>query len=371
MPIADSLLVLSAGHATPADARALLAELHAQTLARVAEHARTARKSSAPLDPKPHEYAAWAPGQPTGQTVHVTARAGGRLACDALDAAWGFCRKGVAASTHSSLGGAQHAPDADLAALFPELADELLLPIAVDHPSWHTGDPDGRGPLPDFNRRNLGVDLASPGPIEYHAGRWYRAGTVARPGHPEEQRFMASRDRASGQWTYSAEPALLLPDGTPWPAWAVLDCGALPAGFAAPYGHRHWHLCSPAQILCLALWLRACQLAFSSTLDPGRIVRHADLMPRGRCDPGPSVPLEALRAWACSSEDLLQAIGAAQGYGWARWILEQWARPQGLIVRGVDDVIPGRTIPVAQMAQADGAAAQMAQADGAAAQREV
>lgn len=217
---------------------------------------------------------------------------------------------------------------------------EVFCPIPVDRPSWHTGDPDGKaGPAPDYNRLRLGVDLSSPGPLQRWDGCWYRVGTVAREGL--SGRWLRWKSRDSGEH-WLREPPLATPSGSAWPASWVLDLGDDREQRA--YGQRYWHLCPPAQILGLAVFLRAATLACPG-IDPERIVRHANLA-GNRCDCGPSVPLEQLREWACGTCDLEAAVrdAAAGPEGWAGWLLGQWRRPTGLIVRGIDDRIPGRRI---------------------------
>lgn len=293
-----------AGTATAADCRAWLDEEHRSTLAALLAPGARASRS----------YAGWGAGQPTGVGIHVAA-VGGRLACDARGIARLFVRPGPGASSSAVTGP----------------VGEVLLPYPWTRPAWHTGDPDGRGPAPDYNRTHLGLDLASPGPVELFGHAYYRPGTVERPGH--EGRWWAPTPRHG----WLAEVALAYPDGRLLQAGDVLD---LPA---RPYGHLRWHLLLPAQVMATAALLRAwCRVI--PTLDPGRIVRHSDVAPGARCDPGPSLPLEQVREWAASSCDLEAEIGERVRSGWARWIAEQWRAPTGLIVHGVDDVIPGRVL---------------------------
>lgn len=289
------------GTATRADAERICDELVESTRSEVGAYLARYQGRRGVLATKLLGYASWAPGQPRGVVIHVPALHG-RVALDTVDTARRFmiapARPGEAKSTHLVVGW----PDG-----------RLLCPVHPSHPAWHAGD---------ANRSHLGVDLVSPGPLVPTGGTWTREDGTAAP--------VGAWRRWDGQ---GAE--IVRPDGTKLQQEDVLDLGE---GNSA-WGHRFWHGPTPAQILGLAVALRALRLLYP-TIQPELVVRHADLS-ANRTDPGPGVPLEQLRAWAWGSGDLRQLVAEAEASGWHDWLRRQWTAPTGLVTE-TDRRCPGR-----------------------------
>jgi len=88
------------------------------------------------------------------------------------------------------------------------------------------------------------------------------------------------------------EPPLAYPDGRLLTPDDCLDFGDRRRHW--PWGRRLWHCLRPAQMYAAARLIRLWREAYPG-LRSGLLVRHSDLAPQSRCDPGPSVPLELLR----------------------------------------------------------------------------
>jgi len=295
LPLRPSAERIARGTGTPEDARSLFDELAAETRALVAGYLAPYSGRRGVLDPKLRGYPGWPKGQPRGAVLHVPALHG-RVALDTLDTVRRFMVRGPGQqkSTHLVLGW----PDG-----------QILVPVHPRDRAWHAGRANDRG---------LGIDVVSPGPLVPGAdGSWRR-------------------------WD-GRGAAIVRPDGSPLVEEDVLDFGDDPA--CRPWKHRYWHCPTPAQVFGLALALRASRL-LHPTLQPDLVVRHADLDPANRVDPGPGIPLEAVRVWAWGSEDLLALRAEVEGgdsRGWAAFLGRQWLAPQG-IATALDLRCPGRPV---------------------------
>lgn len=275
-------ITIAEGRGTHLDAVRLFALLHEQTVAEVSQYLAAHGGRLGVLDTKIHGYKGWAAGNPRGVVLHVPAL-WGRSALDTVDIARRFMIAGPnPKGTHVVIGWQDGRP------------------LVTAHPrdgAWHTGDPDGaKGPLRDHNRSHLGIDVVSPGPlVPGPAGTWLR-------------------------WD-GKEAAIVRPDGSPLEEHDILDLGE---GQVA-WGHRYWHCPTPGQVLSTAVMLRAFRLLHPS-VQPNGVVRHADVC-MNRIDPGPGLPLAALRQWMVDRTDLvaLEAeLAAGDWRGWHAWLLAQW-----------------------------------------------
>jgi hypothetical protein len=294
---------IAAGTGSQVDAERLFAELAAETRREVGLHLAGYGGRRGVLSQKLLGYPGWQPGQPRGVVIHVSAL-WGRVALDPVDVARRFmiapAKPGAAKSTHLVIGW----PDG-----------RLLCPVHPRHPAWHAEA---------ANRSHLGIDLVSPGPLVATGGTWTREDGQEMP--------VGAWRRWDGK-----ETPIVRPDGKALvPEEDVLDLG--PGNSA--WGHRYWHCPTPAQILGLAVALRALRLLYP-TIQPELVERHADLAPGSRVDPGPGVPLEQLRAWAWGTADLRQLVAEAAAGGWQDWLREQWLSPTGLVTPA-DLHCPGR-----------------------------
>lgn len=257
---------------TRAEAQAYLAELAAATRAEVAAYLAQHGGRQGTLDVRLRGERGWPAGAPVGAVIHVPAL-WGRAALDTLDVARRFLVRGPRpVSTHLVVGW----PDGRL----------LCCVDPTQARAWHVG------------RRNcdtVGIDLVSPGPLVPGEDGWHR-------------------------WDGQEAP-IVRPDGSPLLDEDVLDLGGAPPH---PYGHRWWHRPTVEQIRGLILALRLVRLA-CPTLQQEAVVRHADLAPGARVDPGPGVPLELVRAWAWSTEDPAQ-LGPSPA-GWEADLREAWYHP--------------------------------------------
>lgn len=290
----DSPLGLVArGQGDRSAALAALDTLHARTREQVGAYLAEARGRKGLLAKRLIGQPGWPEGSPKGAVVHVPAL-WGKVALDTLDNVRRFMLAGPShnVSTHLVIG-------------WPDGA--LFCCVHPKDRAWHAGR---------ANQTSVGFDLVSPGPlVRATDGSWRR-------------------------WDGNGDP-IVRPDGTPLADDDVLDFGPERAGW--PWGYRFWHLPTPEQVLGLALALRLARL-LHPTMRPELVVRHADLAPANRVDPGPGVPLEAVRAWAWSDEDLLAlAVQLADGdrRGWAAFLLNQWRQPRG-VVTTLDLKAPGR-----------------------------
>jgi len=286
---------IARGTGTPADARRLFDELAGETRAAVAAYLAPFKGRRGLLDPKLRGSAGWPKGQPRGAVLHVPALHG-RVALDSLDTVRRFMVRspGQQKSTHLVIGW----PDG-----------RIFVPVHPRDRSWHAGK---------ANQTCLGIDVVSPGPLVPVGDTWRR-------------------------WDGQGS-AIVRPDGSPlMPGEDILDFGEDPA--CRPWKHRYWHQPTPAQIFGLTLALRALRL-LHPTMQPELVVRHADLDPANRVDPGPGVPLEAVRVWAWGNEDLVALfteVAAGDPRGWSGFLLRQWLAPQG-IATAIDLRCPGRPV---------------------------
>ena len=260
-------------------------ELHGATLATVRA------RFGAQAAPARNEYRGWGRhAGPSGAVVHVPALAG-RSALDGVDLCRRFLRRDGSSSTH-------------LVVDWP--SGDLLVCVTPRNRAWHAGKA--------WNHTHMGIDVVSPGPL---------------------------RRAAAGGWTvpHGKKPRVLLPDGAQLPDADVIS---FPGSRRRdrPWGLEFWHLITQDQIRGLALGLRLLRLCHPETLDPAAVVRHADVAPGRRADPGPCVPLEQVRDWAWSSLDL-DALVRVAPEDWPAWLAEQWASPTGLIT-AMDRTAPGR-----------------------------
>ena len=270
---------------TPAEAHALAADLHAETIAAVRARfgASAARGSS--------YYQSWRHGPPVGAIVHVPALSG-RSALDGLDLSRRFMQRGGGKSTHVVID-------------WPSGEVRICAPLVGG--AWHAGKP--------WNHTHLGIDIVSPGPV---------------------------RTRKGGGWSvpHGDRPEVLLPTGDPLPDSCVVDFGGA-RNRDRPWRLRHWHAVTPAQVRALGTVLRLMRMCYPDTLDPSSVIRHADIAPGRRVDPGPCVPLELVRDWGWSCEDITGALDGLAGEEWHDWLRAQWASPVGLIT-DADRKLPGR-----------------------------
>jgi len=238
------------------------------------------------------------PGSPVGVVLHVPAYPG-RVSLDALDHAR---RLSGGKSTHANI-----ATDGT-----------TYLPVPHTHQAGHAGGP--------WNAAMLGIDFASPGPVSLHGGRLYRPGTRMEGG----RRVIYWRGKA-----YPEAPQAH-PDGSPLTLADCLDFGDRRRHW--PWGRRWWHVLSPAQIYAAARLIHAWRTVYPR-LQSGLILRHSDIAPQSRCDPGPCVPLELLRRVVSDASTPIQdsILCDALGYperAWRELLLAEW-------YAGGDE--PGRT----------------------------
>lgn len=277
------------GNGTLADAIALFDLLAADTRKAVSAYLAENKGRLGTIDPKIHGNPGWPTNQPSGAVLHVPA-VWGRLALHSVDIARRFMVSSLSPKGTNIVVG------------WPD--GRLLTPIHPKNRSWHAGR---------VNGTCVGVDVVSPGPLVPVGNDWCR-------------------------WDGKNAP-IVRPDGSPLQPEDILDLGE---GQTA-WGLRYWHCPTPEQVFGLALALRALRL-YHPTIQAELVVRHADIDRVNRCDPGPGIPLEALRVWMLGDNDLVSLSEKFTCGGWQNWhafLLEQWRAPSG-IVTAFDLRCPGR-----------------------------
>lgn len=281
MHLDTTLRRIATGQATRDEVAEYFTELERQTREAVLSDPRGRKIAS-----KPNGYAAFDPGYPDGVVCHVPAL-GGSGALDGHLCAAAFMREGAGASSN-------------VLVCWP--SGKWLVPVHPMMPSWHTGDPDGKaGPAPDYNRRRVGVDVISPGPLQRLDGDWYRPGKLVR------------REGKPGWWW-----ATSVRQGKPVREWPIrkLDGTRLDMSEVAdyetdrerwPFGLRYWHAPTEDQLSSLLLLLRALMI-LHPTIRIDRIVGHSALAPGKRVDPGPQVPLDRMRDFLGIGGDLTRWV---------------------------------------------------------------
>ena len=229
-------------------------------------------------------------GATDGAVLHVPA-AGGSVDLDDVELCWRFMRKGHKASTNFVLGWQ---------------TGRILCPVPPERRAWHAG---GAG-----NDR-IGIDICSPGPVAEVDGRWYRAGTEKRPG------LNGGWIHWSGKWHRQA--ACAGPDGAAITGADVVRWPSKPY----PFRQQCWHMITPHQIAALIDLLRRLDAVWP--MDTARIVRHSDLS-QNRSDPGPCVPLGAIRRAVHGDNAVLSALQMcidawpASSAAWSNLLVESW-----------------------------------------------
>jgi hypothetical protein len=299
---------IAEGTAGQADAQRLFDELEQSTRSEVAAYLASYGGRRGLLSQQLLGYPAWQPGQPRGAVIHVPALHG-RAALDTVD----NVRRFMTPPPPAPAGKKPSPKSTNIEIGWPD--GRLLCPVHPRHPAWHAGG---------ANRSRLGIDLVSPGPLVPTGGTW-----ITTDGR-------AQAVGAWRRWDGKGSP-IVRPDGSPLLLEEdVLDLGEV----CSAWGYRFWHCPTPAQILGLAVALRALRLLYP-TIQPELVERHADLAPGSRVDPGPGIPLEQLRAWAWGTADLRQLVAEASASGWQDWLRQQWLSPTGLVTER-DRCCPGR-----------------------------
>ena len=227
---------------------------------------------------------------PDGAVLHVPASGGG-VDLDDVELCWRFMRSGHKTSTNFVIG-------------WP--TGRTLCPVPPERRAWHAGDA-GNG--------RIGIDLCSPGPIVEIGSQWYRQGTEKRAG------VRGAWIHWLGKWHMQAPCSG--PDGAPITGADAIRWPSKPY----PFRQQCWHIITPHQIQALVQLIRRLDAVWP--MDPARIVRHSDLS-KGRSDPGPCVPLgavrRALRGDTAVDAALSMAVDAwpASGDAWRDVLVKSW-----------------------------------------------